>query len=184
MNRVIKFRGKRCKDGEWVYGSYVESNTSWNGHKPHKSWILPSPMTNGGWFSIRGAYPVIEDTVGQFTGLVDKNGKEIYEGDVVSWYALEYQDRDLFEEPSSFIVKQEEEVVFDCGGFSVKHDTEFPLKYLTEDYRITNPVSTIFEYTYNKDEYPFIKNENDLCFCEIIGNIFDNPELLKGGDND
>lgn len=136
MNRIIKFRGKRCKDGEWVYGSYVESNTSWNKCKPHKSWILPSPMTNGGWFSIRGSYPVIDETVGQFTGHKDYNGKDVYEGDIL--------------ETNKGLVAL---VTFDKADVFMLGD-EHP--------------DSMFSFSK----------------MEIIGNIYDNPELLKGGDND
>ena len=65
MDREIKFRGKRVDNGEWVYfnqyGAYVDK----------------SPKR----FTRDCGYEVIPDTVGQFTGLRDKDGKEIYELD-------------------------------------------------------------------------------------------------------
>ena len=79
----ILFRGQRCSDGEWVYGFYVESKYSWRGHKPHRSWIVPNAISNGGFFNVLGRYAVKDDTVGQFTGMCDKNGVKIFAGDVL-----------------------------------------------------------------------------------------------------
>ena len=82
MNREIEFRGQKCSDGKWVYGYYVESKYSWKGHKPHKSWIV-SDAISGGFFNILGRYAVKDNTVGEFSGMKDKNGTKIFEGDIV-----------------------------------------------------------------------------------------------------
>ncbi|MCB5278930.1 MAG: YopX family protein [Candidatus Cloacimonetes bacterium] len=84
-----KFRGLTTK-GEWIYGSLVVT-TNWLKQLPKqhtKTWIIESSFGNGGWFNIMRKEYVRPETVGQFTGFFDNNGKEIYRKDMFNTGAI------------------------------------------------------------------------------------------------
>ena len=137
--RKILFRGKTPSqdkyfdDGEWVQGFY----TCFNGEE-HRLYSGYAEADCGEY------YPdwcnVIPETVGQYTGLTDKNGKKIFEGDIGKGFNMLHPDRKIYQ------------VVYEENGF------------------------------YYCDEDGVTWHPDHIDNFEIIGNIYDNPELLKGGE--
>ena len=121
--REILFRGKRVEDGKWIYGYlsffYIDN--------PKKG-CMYSPK------EVR-RFDVMSETVGQYTGLTDKNGRRVFEGDICWFYGGEHYGGNW--ETSAVIA------ITDMTNF------------------------TIMQYFY------------DAEYFEVIGNVFDNPELLE-----
>ena len=126
--REILFRGKRIDNGEWVQGNLFIPDRE----------DAPTEICIGTNI-VRITYDVVPETVGQHTGLTDKNGKKIFEGDIVRGTDAIHRGREVY----GYIDHKN-------GSFVIVGDLMTHYRWL--DYNV-----------------------------EIIGNIHDNPELLKGG---
>lgn len=137
--REIKFRGQRQSDNKWIYGDLLQPTEICDIYE-----ISDCESIDG------SRYDVVEDTIGQYTGLHDENGKEIYEGDIIDF------SYDMFVGNfNTFVAKGI--VIFEEGAFYVQ---------CLENERLTKDESYLL-YTINIDT------------IEIIGNIYENPELLE-----
>ena len=156
MSREIKFRAKALKQDTWCYGSYfkhIKRQVSPIDDSLKNEDIEHLMISNGfaDWNMPRAITAILvnPNTVGQYTGEKDIGGKEIYEGDIVEFNDVEYSDS-----PSQkFTVRSGEDFHRDCC-------------YLQ------NINEYIDQYIKDNGEYP-----DDSI--QVIGNIYDNPELIK-----
>lgn len=133
--REILFRGKTVKE-EWVYGLLSHVGNAW-----YISNNAGTPL----------AYEVIPSTVGQYTGLTDKNGNKIFEGDIIT------------------IEKCVERYI----GV-VKYGDFIPTLYAKSIYQ-TMMIKGFYVELVSGEQLVIPSNIN----VKIIGNIYDNPELLE-----
>lgn len=143
--REILFRGK-TKNGEWKYGDLIIEHY---GNTPYIHWFEYSSL------AIDMQEKVIPETVGQFTGLTDKNGKKIFEGDIVQ----NGENEECYWHFRKGVVKFGEGT-FDSGI-----------------YRYTG---FYFEESDGTIDHNTLYKVEDVWYqVKVIGNVFDNPELLE-----
>lgn len=114
--REILFRAKRKDNGEWVYGQYVHNKYPLVDHMEHR---IFTGLPDGPFMQ---HYDVDPDTVGEFTGLLDKNGRKIFEDDIVV-------DRSYYHSPNHLVEWDYEAAGFipfigECGEYIDPKDCE------------------------------------------------------------
>lgn len=168
MNREILFRGKRIDGKGWVYGSIAVPNRLIRG-----VYIMPDCNTAdlcpgfedgddiadyyGQGITLGRFIEVDPATVGQFTGLLDKNGVKIWEGDILR------KPADLWIGNESVGDKKG---TFDDDAFVEYHDGTFRINQIGNEAKLYYGV---INYSRN----------TGVDVMEVIGNIHDNPELIK-----
>lgn len=156
---IIKFRGQRKDNGEWFYGSLIELDgrcfivTSGNG------WHYRRYSKSVRDIGIKDVFEVVPETVGQFTGLLDREGKEIYGGDIVlwtrkHWYCPGNPDHNKDLKNRMHIYWNDKEYAFWTDMYDEKR-------------------------CFGSGGLSFEDERADRNITKIIGNIHESPELLE-----
>ena len=138
--RTIKFRGKRIDTGEFVYGDLIHRNDGDVAIYTNLDTWGENPDDVDAYGD---SFRVANSTVGQFTGLHDKNGRDIYEGDIICRKGLKIKHLIFYNEKQGRFMA------------ALNGDTE------------------------DEDWCCGLDNNRWISSKEVIGNIHDNPELLK-----
>ena len=148
--REILFRGKRVDNGEWIFGDLLHDRFIMSNETICQIYDMNSNLTHR-------ENIILPETIGQYTGLTDKNGKKIFEGDY--W--------------------------LDTDGDYLVYVVEF--RYGEFGFACYGWQGALMPYGFDEDaggwgeiDFDPITNYN-IDTIEVIGNIHDNPELLKGG---
>ena len=146
MNREIIFRGKRVDNGEWIYGRGLQQCKDELGNEIVA--IFVDVVKSEKYIKKEGKYtlyyaPVNPETLGQYTGLKDKDGNKIFEGDIL--------DYTLFDD------------------FGEDHQYKGVVKWINDCFICDNSDG------FNGLAWAV----NQSLELEVIGNVTDNPELMK-----
>ena len=138
MKREILFRGKSTISKEWVYGDLVRT-----------SQLIAIKEVNGDYFR---PISVIPETIGQYTGLKDKDGNKIFEGDIVHLKGDGYDGSKVGKDYYRVIT-------FHDGAFciSIEDGVHYPVH------------APIYEHS----------DSHNIVNWNVVGNVTDNPELIK-----
>lgn len=152
--REILFRGKRIDNGEWVYGLLCRVGDTYANIVEKSTEVMCTVLTN---------------TIGQSTGLTDKNGKKIFEGNIVRLFDISVG-----------------EIVQECGAFGIGCRKQIDYDYLASEIAPVTGNNNTPMFCYNDNFVSLLElwcnyNEegDEISVIEVIGNIHDNPELLE-----
>lgn len=151
MNREILFRGKRVDNGEWVYGAFVPDALEMLKRARGLDGFIRRCNQESGEVEM---FEVDRETVGQYTGLTDRNGVKIFEGDIVNTHYASVSETDFVEQ-----------IMFHNGKFCSAYKLPGGGKMWTN---LPDGVPHL-----PQDKTPYME------WCEVIGNIHGNPEMME-----
>lgn len=165
MKREIKFRGFERSTGKWRYGHFSQG---------HTEWYIKSEK--------EGVWEVPYDSVGQFTGLHDKNCIEIYEGDICQFTRVQERIDSIF---TDRVIENKEaekytgQVVFEEGSFMLRNVNAYNVKPSLSNWskRYDNGKVIIDHQLSVRKDYTATTETHYNSF-EVIGNIYEHPHLL------